>query len=199
MTSPTAMSARRSRWRALANPWLHLAQHACFFGTGLGRVRLSARRALPRLAMAKALACLTVLLWLAGCGQHLPEHDPVTGGNAKKGKARIAHYGCGSRHRRAMDPRPALDRPEDRDAQGRCRRSRRPGYCGVSLQPVAGALLARRHIATDMPNEQPQPQPPAQTLPPPQPQPIIDWAQQLHVTPQDLRSALEEVGPLVLD
>jgi hypothetical protein len=50
-----------------------------------------------------------------------------------------------------------------------------------------------------MPNEQPQPQPPAQTLPPPQPQPIIDWAEQLHVTPQDLRSALEEVGPLVLD
>jgi len=59
-----------------------------------------------------------------------------------------------------------------------------------------GALLARRPIATDMPNEQPQPQTPP---PPPQPQPIIDWAEQLHVTPQDLRSALEEVGPLVLD
>jgi hypothetical protein len=48
-----------------------------------------------------------------------------------------------------------------------------------------------------MTNEQPQPQP--QALPQPQPQPIIDWAEQLHVTPQDLRSALEEVGPLVLD
>jgi hypothetical protein len=48
-----------------------------------------------------------------------------------------------------------------------------------------------------MPNEQPQPQP--QMPPPPQPQPIIDWAEQLHVTPQDLRSALEEIGPLVLD
>jgi cytochrome c2 len=48
--------------------------------------------------MAKALACLTLLLGLAGCGQHLPEHDPITGGNAKKGKALIAHYGCGSCH-----------------------------------------------------------------------------------------------------
>lgn len=46
-----------------------------------------------------------------------------------------------------------------------------------------------------MPIEQPQPQQPAQ----PQPQQVIDWAEQLGVTPQELRSALEEVGPLVLD
>ena len=43
-------------------------------------------------------------------------------------------------------------------------------------------------------------------LPQPQPQPSVhelaqlaSWAEQLGVTPQELRSALEEVGPLVLD
>ena len=42
-------------------------------------------------------------------------------------------------------------------------------------------------------------------LPPPQQgsvedeQQLVDWAEQLGVTPQDLRSALEEVGPLILD
>lgn len=30
-------------------------------------------------------------------------------------------------------------------------------------------------------------------------QQLAGWAEQLGVTPQDLRSALEEVGPLVLD
>jgi hypothetical protein len=45
-----------------------------------------------------------------------------------------------------------------------------------------------------MSNEQP---PPRQSEP--QPQQVIDWAEQLGVTPQELRSALEEVGPLVLD
>jgi hypothetical protein len=36
---------------------------------------------------------------------------------------------------------------------------------------------------------------------PPQPEEprLVDWAEQLGVTPQELRSALEEVGPLVLD
>jgi hypothetical protein len=44
-----------------------------------------------------------------------------------------------------------------------------------------------------------------QDLPPPQQgsvedaRQLIDWAEQLGVTPQDLRSALEEVGPLILD
>ena len=28
---------------------------------------------------------------------------------------------------------------------------------------------------------------------------LAEWAEQLGVTPQDLRSALEEVGPLLLD
>ena len=28
---------------------------------------------------------------------------------------------------------------------------------------------------------------------------LADWAEQLGVTPQDLRSALEEVGPLLFD
>ncbi len=48
--------------------------------------------------MAKALGGLMVLLLFAGCGKHLPEHDPITGGNAKKGRELIAHYGCGSCH-----------------------------------------------------------------------------------------------------
>lgn len=42
-------------------------------------------------------------------------------------------------------------------------------------------------------------QPPLQEPAPPQPQQVIHWAEQLGVTPQELRSALEEVGPLVLD
>ena len=46
-----------------------------------------------------------------------------------------------------------------------------------------------------MPNEQPQQQQPAQS----QPMQLAGWAEQLGVTPQDLRSALEEVGPLLLD
>ncbi|HYX62751.1 MAG TPA: c-type cytochrome [Burkholderiales bacterium] len=48
--------------------------------------------------MAQALRSLIVLLLLAGCGKALPEHDPVTGGNARNGKALIARYGCGSCH-----------------------------------------------------------------------------------------------------
>jgi uncharacterized protein DUF3606 len=48
---------------------------------------------------------------------------------------------------------------------------------------------------------EPQRRPPA---PPPPPRPadeqrLAGWAEQLGVTPQELRSALEEVGPLVLD
>jgi cytochrome c2 len=48
--------------------------------------------------MAKTLCCLTALSLIAGCGGGLPEHDPITGGNAKKGKELIAYYGCGSCH-----------------------------------------------------------------------------------------------------
>lgn len=48
--------------------------------------------------MAQALRGLIVLLLLAGCESRLPEHDPITGGNAKKGRQLIAHYGCGSCH-----------------------------------------------------------------------------------------------------
>jgi hypothetical protein len=46
-----------------------------------------------------------------------------------------------------------------------------------------------------MPNEpeiRPVPTPPEEPR-------LVDWAEQLGVTPQELRSALEEVGPLVLD
>jgi cytochrome c len=46
----------------------------------------------------QALRGLIVLLLLAGCDARLPEHDPLTGGNAKRGKALIAQYGCGSCH-----------------------------------------------------------------------------------------------------
>jgi hypothetical protein len=50
-----------------------------------------------------------------------------------------------------------------------------------------------------MPNdrlEQPVPVP----APAPAEEPrLVNWAEQLGVTPQELRSALEELGPLVLD
>jgi hypothetical protein len=42
----------------------------------------------------------------------------------------------------------------------------------------------------------PEPPPPS---PPADEHRLADWAEQLGVTPQELRSALEEVGPLVLD
>lgn len=45
-----------------------------------------------------------------------------------------------------------------------------------------------------MPPEPPQPQPSEEEL-----RQLARWAEQLGVTPQELRSALEEVGPLVLD
>jgi hypothetical protein len=48
-----------------------------------------------------------------------------------------------------------------------------------------------------MPNDVP-PQP-EQTLPPAEAHRLADWAEQLGVTLEELRSALEEVGPLVLD
>ncbi len=47
-----------------------------------------------------------------------------------------------------------------------------------------------------MSSEPPQPQ---QQPAAPQPPQVVEWAEQLGVTPQDLRSALEEVGPLILD
>lgn len=46
--------------------------------------------------------------------------------------------------------------------------------------------------------DEPQPQPPQQPSVQELAQ-LADWALRLGVTPQDLRSALEEVGPLVLD
>lgn len=48
--------------------------------------------------MAKTLGRLTLLLLLIGCEARLPEHDPATGGNARKGRELIARYGCGSCH-----------------------------------------------------------------------------------------------------
>ncbi len=45
-----------------------------------------------------------------------------------------------------------------------------------------------------MPQEPSQQQPVEQEL-----QQLADWAEQLGVTPQELRSALEEIGPLILD
>jgi hypothetical protein len=48
------------------------------------------------------------------------------------------------------------------------------------------------------PSQQPQ-EPPPQQGSVQEAQQLADWAEQLGVTPQDLRSALEEVGPLVLD
>ena len=48
--------------------------------------------------MAKTLGCLIALLLVAACEARLPEHDPATGGNAKKGRELIAYYGCGSCH-----------------------------------------------------------------------------------------------------
>jgi cytochrome c2 len=48
--------------------------------------------------MAKTLGCLIAVLLLIGCEKRLPEREPLTGGNAKKGKELIAYYGCGSCH-----------------------------------------------------------------------------------------------------
>jgi hypothetical protein len=46
-----------------------------------------------------------------------------------------------------------------------------------------------------MDQQPPQRQPPSEE----ELRQLADWAEQLGVTPQDLRSALEEVGPLILD
>lgn len=48
--------------------------------------------------MGKTFCRVMAMLLLIGCEKHLPDHDPVTGGNAKKGKELIAYYGCGSCH-----------------------------------------------------------------------------------------------------
>jgi cytochrome c2 len=48
--------------------------------------------------MAKTLAGLIAVLFLAACGKALPEREPLTGGNARKGRELIAFYGCGSCH-----------------------------------------------------------------------------------------------------
>jgi cytochrome c len=49
--------------------------------------------------MAKALGCLAIVFLLVGCEARLPEHDAATGGNPRKGRELIVHYGCGSCHR----------------------------------------------------------------------------------------------------
>jgi cytochrome c len=46
--------------------------------------------------MAQAIARLILILLLAAC--EAPRHDAATGGNPRKGKELIAHYGCGSCH-----------------------------------------------------------------------------------------------------
>lgn len=38
---------------------------------------------------------LAFLLALAGC---VPDHEPASGGNPRRGRDLIAHYGCGSCH-----------------------------------------------------------------------------------------------------
>jgi cytochrome c len=48
--------------------------------------------------MAQALGRVILVALLTGCEARLPEHDPMTGGNARKGKELIAQYGCGSCH-----------------------------------------------------------------------------------------------------
>ena len=47
--------------------------------------------------MARALAGL-ILVLLAACERPLPEHEPLTAGNARQGRELIQHYGCGSCH-----------------------------------------------------------------------------------------------------
>ena len=48
--------------------------------------------------MVKTLGCLIGVFLLLACEKQRPEHDPLTGGNARKGKELIAQYGCGSCH-----------------------------------------------------------------------------------------------------
>jgi len=48
--------------------------------------------------MAKTLGCLIAAVFLIACEKQLPEREPLTGGNARKGKELIAYYGCGSCH-----------------------------------------------------------------------------------------------------
>ena len=45
--------------------------------------------------MAKTIAYLAIVLLAAGCGA---KHDARSGGDPRKGKELIAHYGCGSCH-----------------------------------------------------------------------------------------------------
>jgi cytochrome c2 len=52
--------------------------------------------------MARALASV-VLLLLAAC-ERPPEHEPLSGGNARQGRSLIQQYGCGSCHRIAGVP-----------------------------------------------------------------------------------------------
>ena len=48
--------------------------------------------------MARALTGL-ILALLAACERPHPEHEPLTGGDARHGRSLIQHYGCGSCHR----------------------------------------------------------------------------------------------------
>ena len=49
--------------------------------------------------MVAARAGLIFVLALAACDARLPDQDPVTGGNPRRGKELIAQFGCGSCHK----------------------------------------------------------------------------------------------------
>jgi cytochrome c len=48
--------------------------------------------------MARALRGIALLVFLAACGERLPEHEPLSGGNPRQGRELIARYGCGACH-----------------------------------------------------------------------------------------------------
>ena len=55
----------------------------------------------PRSVLASLLAYATLALavfLLAACGPQTPQREPLTGGDPVRGKALIAHAGCGSCH-----------------------------------------------------------------------------------------------------
>jgi len=48
--------------------------------------------------VAPRLCLIVVAALLAGCDAHLPEQEPLTGGNARNGKDLVRQTGCGSCH-----------------------------------------------------------------------------------------------------
>jgi cytochrome c len=48
--------------------------------------------------MAPALRGIALVVLLAACGERLPEHEPLSGGNPRHGRELIARYGCGACH-----------------------------------------------------------------------------------------------------